>query len=175
MSDPSNARKGKKDMYSNIALGIVTLSAANTLTFAQLNMAVGMFQGVALLLHRIAYMPSLASWREIVTSADSLTFGLTTSNRITSLADTTDPSIVSWGQCIGVGVAVETQRSPIVEDFSGLPGGGKLIPANPLFLASYSGGFAAAATIRAKIDFTFVELSSADYLELLQSLYPITV
>lgn len=171
----ASVRKGSKDTFSNIMLPMVTMSAANTLTFQQIQVSVGMFQGVALLLHRIQWYPTATTIREIVASTDSLYMALTTSNKLTALVDTTDPSIVVVSSVIGIAANVESVRLPIVADLTGLPGGGKLIPANPLFLGAVTGGFAAAAVVRAVIDFSFVSLSDSDYLELLQSLYPITV
>lgn len=175
MSDVASARRGKKDLYSNIALASVTLSAANTLTFSQLQISVGLFQGVALLLHRVLWWPTALTIREIVAATDSLYFGLVTSNRLTTIIDVTDPSIVTMQNIIGIAAGVERYQFPIVSDFSMLPGGGKLVPANPLFLAANTAGFAAAATVRAQLDFSFISLSDADYLELLQSIYPISV
>lgn len=175
MSDPTSARRTKKDTYSNIALVSCAMSAANTLTFQQLSVSVGLFQGVAMLLHRISFWPNAAACREMVAATDALYMALTTSNRLTSISDVTDPSIIALEHIVGIGVSVEPWRNPIVYAFDALPGGGKLIPANPLFLAVNSAGYGAAATVKAQLDFTFVQLSDADYLELLQSMYPISV
>lgn len=175
MSDVAVGRKVKKDAYSNIAFGAVTMSAANTLTFSQLSISVGLFQGVAMLIHRILWFPTTAAVREIVAATDALYIALTVSNRVAAINDATDPSIIGLYHKIGVGVAVEPATLPWQTDFSRLPMGGRLIPANPLFIAAHSAGFGAAATVRAQLDFTFVQLGDADYLELLQSMYPISV
>lgn len=175
MSDVAPGKKTRRDLYSNIALPSVTLSAANTLTFSQLQMGIGLFAGQALLLHRVLWFPNVATVREIVAATDSLYMALTVSNRLAGIADVTDPSVIALQAVVGVGANVESVKTPLVSDFTQLPGGGKLIPANPLFLAGYSLGFAAAAVIRAQLDFSFVQLGDADYLELLQSMYPITV
>lgn len=175
MSDVASAKRGKKDTYSNIALASVTLSAANTITFSQLQTSVGLFQGVAMLLHRVLWYPASAATREIVASTDQLNMAITVSNRLTSLADVTDPSIVALKQIIGIAANVEKAELPLLSDFTTLPMGGKLIPANPLFIGAASAGFAAACVVRAQLDFSFVQLSDSDYLELLQSMYPIQV
>lgn len=175
MSDVSSAKRTKRDMYSNIALTSVTMSAANTLTFAQLQIAVGMFQGVGMLIHRVLWYPHTTAMREIVASTDALFMALVTNNRLTSIENILDPSVVSLASIVGIGVAVESKHLPIISDFSNLPEGGKLIPANPLFIAASSGGFVSAALVRALIDFSFVSLADKDYLELMQSMYPVQV
>jgi len=169
------ATKGKKDEYANVAFGAVTLSAANTLTFSQIQMAIGMFQGIAMLIHRIAWQPTATSLREIVAATDSLHMALTSSNRLTAIYDLSDPSIIAQMQIIGIGVAVANEKLPLISDFTMLPGGGKLIAANPLYLAAVSGGFASAAVCRAQIDFTFIELADRDYMELIQAQFPANV
>lgn len=164
-----------KDAYANVAFGTCTQSAINTLTFAQIQFGVGLFEGRALIIHRIEWNPTFANLREIVAATDSLTMALTTSNRMTGISDLSDPAIVSQNAIIGIGVAVEPTRLPILADYSSLPGGGKLLPANPLFVAVNSGGFAAVCTIRCRLDFSFVELSPQDYLEVIQSMFPANI
>lgn len=175
MSDVAGAKRGRKDAYSNIAFGSVTMSAANTQTFSQINVAVGMFQGVALLIHRVLWYPLTATIRELVAATDSLYMALTCTNRVTAINDATDPSIICMQWIVGVGANVANEKMPLISDFSSLPSGGKLVPANPLWIAAHSGGFAAAGTVKAQLDFSFVQLTDADYLELLQSMYPITI
>jgi hypothetical protein len=175
MSDVVKAKKGKKDTFSNIAYATVTQSGVNTLTFAQINMGVGLFQGVALLLHRILWYPFAAALREIVASTDSMDMALVTSNRLTAIYDVLDPSVISVRRLIAIAATVAPYDIPLVSDFTSLPGGGKLIAANPLWIACGSAGFGAAAQIRAQLDFTFLTLSDAEYLELLQATYPANI
>jgi len=165
-------RKGSKDEYSNVAYGVCTMSAANTLTFAAITMATGLFQGIAMLLNRILWMPTVSTIREIVAATDSLDMALCSSNRLSSISDITDPAVIAQSSIIGIGVAVAVVYRPFITDFSGLPGGGKLIAANPLYLAAMSAGFVGAGIIKAQLDFTFVELSDRDYLELIQAQFP---
>lgn len=169
------AKSKLTDRYSNRAYGTVTMSAANTLTFTAITFGVGLFQGMAILLHRIKWSPTMASLREIVAATDSLTFALTTSNRITALTDSNDPGVVDWVRMVGIAANIEQVKEPIISDYTMLPSGGKLIPANPLYLAAYTLGAAAASEVRAELEFTFVELEAADYLELIQSNYPANV
>jgi hypothetical protein len=167
--------QGKVDAYANKAFGELTLSAANTLTFAQIQMGVGLFQGTALIVHRIKWSPHKATCRELVAATDSLYMALTTSNRLASIYDVSEPAIIDRKAVIGVGADVALIELPFVSDFTSLPSGGKLVPANPLWVAGVTDGFAAAAVLRVEIEFTFVELKSDQYLELLQALYPANI
>jgi len=164
--------KGKKDAYSNIAFGSVTMSAANTITFSQINMGVGLFQGIALLLHRVLWYPLAAALRELVAATDNLDMVLCTSNRLTTVSDVVDPSIIALQRLIPIAATVAPYELPIIMDYNHLPGGGKLIAANPLWIAASTNGFVSAATVKAQLDFTFVQLTDAEYLELLQATYP---
>lgn len=169
------ATKASSDRYSNAAFASVTLSAANTLTFSLISMGVGIFQRAGMILHRISWMPSVATIQEMAAANDALTFALTSTNRITTIGDPTDPAQISVMRLVGHGVNVEPTLQPFVQDFTMLPGGGRLLVPNPLYIAGYSVNFANPAVIRAQLDFTFVELTDADYLELVQSQYPANV
>lgn len=168
-------KKAKRDQFSNVAYGLVTMSAANTLTFAQIQMGIGLFQGVGLLIHRVNWWPTRTSLRELVANNDSLQMALTTSNRLTGLVDVTDPAIICCKYLVSIGVAVERYEVPLVTDFTSLPGGGKLVPANPLWIGAFTEGAAAASVVRAQIDFSFVQLNDQEYLELIQSLFPANI
>jgi hypothetical protein len=172
MSDVSASKKGKKDTYSNRAYGTVTASAANTLTFAQIQMAVGLFQGIGMLIHRVLFYPSTNSSREMVAATDLLIMAVTTSSRITSLATVAEPALITSKRLVGIGVAVAVEEVPYINDFTGLPGGGKLVAANPLFVAVETAGAVAASVVSVEIDFTFLQLNDRDYLELIQGMFP---
>jgi len=169
------AKSGMGDKYANVAYGIVTMSAANTLTFAQINMGMGIFQRTAMLLHRVLMYPTLASCREVVAATDEMQIALTTSNRVSSISDILDPAVVCCQRVVGVGVAVEPWNLPLISSFTDLPSGGKLIAGNPIYCAMQTTGAAAASICRFQLDFTFVELSDTDYLELVQAQYPANI
>ena len=164
-----------KERFANIGLVTTTMSAANTLTFGTIQMAAGMFQGIAMIIHRVLWWPYTATVREIVAATDSLQMAITNSNRITTIADATDPAIVAMKRIVAVAANVASVELPLVSDFTALPGGGKITAANPLYLAVSSGGFAAAGIVAAQLEFSSTELSDADYLEVLQAQFPANV
>lgn len=166
---------GKKDAYANSAYGYVLQTAINTLTFAQIMMGTGLFEGRALCLHRIKYFPLESGLRELVAATDALTLAITTTNRLTALSNISDPSIIDRVSRTCIAANIEPMDTPIISDFTMLPMGGRLIPANPLYLAINCGGFAAVCSCRAELEFTFVDMTSSDYLELLQSMYPANI
>lgn len=164
-------QKRLTDMYTNRAFGLVTMSAANTITFEQLRFAVGTFTGVGLLLHRVEYFPTLGTYNEVVAAADSFQMGLVSRNDLTAL-NPIDNSIISIVRVNAVGVAVESKQDPIIQDFTNLPEKGLLIPPNPLYLAMNSTGFAAAGEFRCIMYYSFVELTDQQSIEMLQTIIP---
>ncbi len=167
--------KVKRDQYTNVAYASCLMSAADTLSFELVQFAVGIFQGVGILIHRVLYYPVGSSLRQIVAASDSLTIALTTSNRLTSIDDVTEPAVIDRQAIIGIGAGVEPVYLPMISDWTNLPGGGKIFPANPLYLGVTTAGFTSAAKVFVEIQFTFVELADKDYIELIQSQLPANI
>lgn len=166
--------KVKKDIYPNRAMSSVTQTAANTITFEQINFGVGIFQGVALVLHRVEYMPDGAALNELAAFGDTWDMGLTTSNLLADL-QAFDPAVISMKRMLAIGAAVEPFELPLITDFTTMPGGGLILPPNPLFMCVDSLGNAAAHGTIFQLYFTFVELADKDYIELIQSQLPANI
>ena len=169
------AKSKVSDTYANKAYGDVVMSAANTMTFAQILFGVGLFEGKALLIHRASWYPTPTALREIVAATDTLQMALTTSNRLSAISDVSEPAIICARSIVGIAANTEPFTRPMVDDFTGLPGGGLLVPANPIYIAAHTSGAAAASEVRVEIRFSFLELSDSDYLEVLQSLFPANI
>ncbi len=164
--------KSKKDTFVNRALQRITMSAANTLTFQQVNFAVGIFQGVAIVLHRIRYYVGRSAPIEAIAATDTYTFGLTVSSQIADIAMThveVIDSIEVRGVVGGTPATLIQDRAPVITDFTTLPMGGMLVAANPIYLGVFSAGLSTALVVDVDILFTFIELSDSDYIELIQS------
>jgi len=164
--------KQKQDKYVNRMIKRCVMDGANTLTFEQIQIGVGLFEGKALLIHRALYEIDETSIGALETESDLIDYGLTVSDNLSDFKMTHGEIIDRGRLCINITGTAATNNvfeMPIVHDFSTLPGGGLIVPANPLFLTMSSAGLAAAGTLDCEIYFTFLELGDADYLELLQS------
>jgi hypothetical protein len=159
------------DKYCQRAFATVTQSAIDTLTFEQVRFAVGLYQGVALKIHQVHYYPDVATCRQLVNVNDMLEVGLTTTNKISSL-DPMDQAVLGLKRLVGVSTHTELVHNPLVIDFSNLPEGGILVPANPVYIALSSAGFASVGLCRAVVYLSFVSLTDTEYLEVLQTMLP---
>lgn len=166
--------KAKKDIYVNRAFVSLTMSAANIITFQQLNFAVGVFQGIALKLVRIHYYIHSGVAGEMVLAADRLYMGMTLRDDLATLNPTNQSVIDQHFFALNANATAEAVLfgSPIVTDFSGLPEGGLLLPANPIYVAMVTAGFAAAGGIDVVLYYQFVQLSDREAIELLQTIIP---
>ena len=164
-----------QDVYGNRAFSSVVMSAANTLTFEQIQFGVGLFQGVALILNRVEWFPDKAFLRELEAGTDDIQMALTNRDDLGSLAPTNQSVLVLKEiipEMVGAVVSLWNYINPFISDFSGIPGGGLILPANPLYIAADSLGAAAAGTVRAVLYFTFKQLADSEYVELIQTIMP---
>ena len=162
------------DKYSNVLIGAVTESAANTLTFEQLPQMTTLMEKKAFLINSIEYF--LSNPGEFTAAGDLVQFGLSLSSQWATPA-ISEPSVVDfnyWYTLLATAVGFEMLRQPLIKDFSTLPGGGKLVPTRPMFLWAKANGFAAVSTITMRMHFTIVDLSPQDYWDLVEALSPIT-
>ena len=169
------AKTGQTDRYVNRTLAQVSMSAANVLTFQQVRFAAGLFEGLALKLVRVEWNISAALLRELGAATDSINFGITTRDDLVSI-DPTNLSVLASYNVVGMGAGAEPMIMPIIMDFSNLPEGGLLIPANPMYLGINSAGVAAAlGPIYVTMFYNWIRLTDKESLELLQTLIPGTV
>ncbi len=162
----------QKDQFANRSFVDLTQSAANTLTFQQIRFAVGVFQGIGLLLHRIEWFPIGTTIQSLAAITDSMQFALTLRDDLANL-DPSNQAILANTFVTPIGAApLGPFVTPMVTDFTNLPGTGLLIPANPLFLAMDSAGFGAAGRVRIAVYYTFMQLSDREAMELLQTIIP---
>ena len=162
----------KKDEFVNRALETVTMSATNTMTFQEINFAVGMFQGVGLLIHEVRYYIARTSVIQLIATTDEIQLAMSTSNQVGNLT-MDEPELFAATQLNvtdhGTAAAATVIEMPIRHDFTNLPGGGFIIPANPVYAAMSSVGCTSALVAYVELLFTFKQLSDKDYIELMQS------
>jgi len=162
-----------KDAYANLAYMNVTESAANTLTFNGLTVVSNILANNAMLIHRVEYTVAVATLNEIAADGDTFTFGLTGSNTLTTtLLD--DPEVYDeqrlCRQDAGTAGNAIVYRMPLVADWSQMPGGGRLVPADRIFVFAEGTAMGNPGEITARVYFTIIDMTPADYLELAQSL-----
>lgn len=164
----------KKDIYPQFMKLTVTMSGANTLTFAEVGIGLALFDYAALLIHRIEYFFSASNMTKMTADVDTLAAAITGSDSIADI-DIDRPQVydeillnnVALGAAVG---SVPIVKTPFVHDYSTFPGGGQLVPATNLYVACTSTGLATAAGVTARVWWTLVELQVAEYFELVQRL-----
>lgn len=160
------------DVYPNIIVGRLTMSAANTLTFSEINVGLNLFDKAALLIQRIELTPSTTALADLDTDVDNFTFGLTASNQLADLqvdrAEVIDTVQVE-ADLIGAVVSKQLHVCPWIHDFSGLRGGGILIPPKPLYAAGVSFGMTIAGVFFWRLYMNVIRLQPDEYLELLET------
>lgn len=154
------------------------MSAANTLTFAQIQFGVGLFQGVAAVVHRLEWFLPLAQLTEIAAGTDEVELALCNRDDLANL-DPDNQSVLSkkalTGITTGAVVSEWIQEQPLVNEFSDMPGGGLIIPANPIYVGMDTVGFAAAGICDLVFYLTFRQLTDAEYVELIQTIMPANI
>lgn len=158
------------DEFSNIVYVSVTESAANTLTFQQIQTGYGSLQKTGWIVSRLEYYLTAADLNKIGAADDVLQVALVTSNLMSSLT-LQDASVVDLFQLQKLSateVGFEFMPQPLIRDFSSLPGGGRLVLPYPLWLAVKGTSLASATTPALRIFFTERELGDKEWMELVQ-------
>lgn len=166
-----------KDKFTQVAYIDVTESAANTLTFNGLSVFSNILTPQGLLIHRVEYNVTPASVQAFTTLADGMRIGLCGSDQITAIT-LDDARVYDFHQMVvqdfgvaGTGVMVDF---PWVADFSTLPGGGRLVPADRIYCYLQGINLGGAIAAECRFHFTLIDLDSSEYLDLAQSLRVLT-
>ena len=163
----------KKDEFSQIGYISVAQSAANVLTFGGMTIMTSFLASSAMILHQVEYQLTASDYALMTTAGDLITVGLSGSNSMTAVA-LSDPEVYDrrtqvrndWGVAASGGL----ETGPVITDFTNLPGGGVLVPADRIYGYVDSNGLAAAIGVEFRFRFTVLELTSVQYLELAQAL-----
>lgn len=148
--------------------GYSTESAANTLTFREVQTNVSVFDKAAFVLHRLEWYIDATTFNLIVASDDTFRMALTSSQNITTLG-LDNPAVIDLEELQGKvssAVGFQYRDAPLIRDFSSLPGGGLIIAPRPLFIAVQGVSLASAGTAKLRAYFTIKNLSAEEYLEL---------
>jgi hypothetical protein len=161
---------GGADQFANIAAINVTESAANTLTFKKLETAISLFEKIAWIIHRIEYFwtPNIAVFNA---DQDKLHFGLSATNSFAAPA-LDNPAVLDFEKITRVDVSATSagfDKQPIVKDLATLPGGGLIVPPNPLYGWALGEGLVSAATINMRLYYSNLRLTADQYWELVEA------
>ena len=161
-----------KDTYANMAIISVTESAANTLTFKKLETGIGFMEKAAWIINRVEYNMGSLLAANFNGDGDKLDFGISVANTFTT-PSTTEITIIDQMTLeradYGTAAVALFRAYPIVKDFSSMPGGGILLPPNPVYLWARGTGLVAATSVVARIYYTILEMSTEDYWQLLEA------
>lgn len=163
------AKAQVRDHYSNKAYGSVTESAANTLTFSEIQTNISIFEKVAWVINRIEWYLSATELAKLTGSGDAAQFALTASDQISNL-DLSNASVIDMMQLSHKehsAVGWQEIELPFTRDFSGLPGGGVIIAPRPLYVGAVGTSLASALTVETRLFFQQMVMSPDEYLELI--------
>lgn len=159
------------DTFANIAAVSVLESAANTQTVTKFDFPFSIMDKMALIINRIEYWSNILS--SLNSSGDGVYMGLLAAGNVKSLADQNDPLIVDncaiFRNDFGTAASGFARDVPFIKDFSSLPGGGLLVAPNPLYAAIEGSGEGSASGCWVKLYYTYINLSTEEYWQLVES------
>jgi len=166
----------KADTFANVAAVYVLESAATTQTSKKFDFPFSIMDKMGLLITRIEYL--FLSLSNLNSSGDTLEVALSVDSRITDFQDYTNPALVDSAYIsrldLGAAASGVLVVSPIIKDFSDLPGGGLLVAPNPLYGGVKSSGAAGLMGAWVRLFYTYMELAAEDYWQLVESRRVIT-
>lgn len=165
------ATKKVLDQYANVAALLVTESAANTQTSAKFNFPFSIMDKMGLIVARVEYWFNVLS--QFNSSGDGVYIGLSAASSIVSITAQNDPLLIDscWISRHDFGAAASgiAWTTPLVKDFTDLPGGGLLVAPNPFYGIIQSSGAAGANAAWIKVFYTYIEMSTDDYWQMVES------
>lgn len=161
---------GVKDIYVNQAYIGVTESAMNTLTFSKLETGISIFEKVAWLINRIDYDFDTSA-TAFPADGDNFVCGICVSDQLTdtSLKNSAilDRMITKRAD-LGTAASGMFVHRPHKQDFSGLPGGGLLVPPNPIYLFAQGTSLPSPMTVAIRIFYVVIQLKAEEFWELVE-------
>lgn len=164
------AKRGK-DSYVNVAAVQITESAANTQTAVKFDFPFSIMDKMALVINRIEYWT--ASVTPFAAAGDQLYLALTTASIIADIAKQNDPQIVDSHlkslEIYGAATSAKILEIPYIKDLSSLPGGGLLVAPSPLYGVAQGISLTAVSSSWIKLFYTYLEMNTEDYWQLVES------
>ena len=167
------AAKSVKDKYPNIASVSVLSSAANTLTFQQLQSGISIFEKTAWEIYAVEYDIDAGDLDEMTATLDNVLFGLIRTDNSSSILYS-DPALIDYVRLehFFMGFTPATSKLlqfPIVRSFIEMFGSPLIVLPNPLYGFVKSTGLASALKVVIRIYYKQIILSPQDYVELIEA------
>lgn len=160
------------DAFANYAILTTVETAANTLTFKKLETGISLTEKVAWVINRVEYFPSPNTAAQYNGDGDVLYFGLSLSNAFSAVS-LSESTIIDLNALFrldfGAPATSHIIHRPIVKDFSSLPGGGLLVPPNPIYGFTQGSGLVSASTVYARMHYTLRVLKIDEFWELVEA------
>ncbi|MBA7705299.1 hypothetical protein ES703_114127 [subsurface metagenome] len=158
------------EKYVNQAFLSVVESAINTLSFSKLETGIAVFEKIAFLISRINYDMALDP-ANFAASGDSIAYGISTSDQTTNIgldnsAILDRNSILRYD--LGTAASGFYITTPFEKNFADLPGGGLLVPPNPLYIFAKGTALGSVVTVQARLFYTVIKMKVDEYWELVE-------
>lgn len=156
----------QQDKFANIA-SAATPPITGGIQFVELLTGISLGQGMGIIIDQIDYMFDDTMYADMLTAGDWVRFGWVTANTLTVLA-MENKGVIHMGQLVYIqdGTPATSVIHHDPKPFQFFP---PIIVAAPrIYLAVQSGGVTA-GTLRSRLYFRYVSLTSQEYLELAES------
>jgi hypothetical protein len=166
------AAKTVTDQFANLAIIGVVETGANTLTFKKLETGFSIMEKAAWVISRIEYTVQAPLAAVFDGNGDHVDFGISLSNSW-SAPTPTEITILDansiWRADYGAAATAIVSIAPFVKDFSNLPGGGLILPPNPLYGFVKGTGLVSAMAVTMRLYYTTLALAVDQFWELVEA------
>jgi hypothetical protein len=164
-------KTGIIDSFANIAAVKVTMSGTDTFTAVKFNFPFSIMDKMGLIISRIEYTINAIS--ALNSALDWVLTGLCVAAAVVDPLSQSDPNIVDnrilTRYDLGTAASGVLHEEPYIKDFAQLAGGGLLVAPNPLYGFLTSSGAGAALNGWVKLFYTYKELATDEYWQLVES------
>jgi len=157
------------DRFQNILSAEVTTSAANVLTFAEVQTGASLGMRLGLVIDSIDMYPAQAVLAEMTTAGDRILMAWCTSDQVTDLEDEADSRVLDVIRIsrldFGTAASAQLVTVPLHREFSPP----RIMASPKLFIAFNTFGLASVGILRSRLAFRFISLSAQEYLEIAET------
>lgn len=170
------APKKSTDAYANVAAVAVGESVAGTLATAKFAFPFSIMDKMGLLIQRIEYFP--AALTQLNSGGDEVRMALLSKASVVDITTQNDPAVID--SYVFTRIDLGTAASgllisrPVTRDFTTLAGGGILVAPGTLYAAIQSSGAGGVMSMWMRMYYTYMELSTDEYWQLVESRNVIT-